>query len=275
MAQAKSLGFVLALALALGASGSPADAAGKGAAPAARKAAPAAGPAPAARPPAREILDRIDDLYRSDSALGRMTMTVRTEHWTRELSLEFTSKGEDRFLVRILSPAKEKGTASLKSGKDMWNYLPKVKRVVKVPSSMMGSSWMGSHFTNDDLVKESRMAEDYTFAITFEGKRGGAEVIDITCLPRKDAAVVWGKVVVTVRAADTQPLSILFYDEALKLSRTMTFSDVRRLGGRLIPALTRMVPTDKPREATEIRYEDVAFDVAVDDGVFSIRTLTR
>jgi len=269
----------LALAfLATGPAGAAAAGAGKGKAPTADKSKPAdkgKAAAPAKPTSPREILDYVDDLYRGASARGKMTMKVVTEHWTREMALEFWSKGEDRSLVRILSPAKDKGTASLKSGKDMWNYLPKVKRVVKVPSSMMGGSWMGSHFTNDDLVKESRMADDYTFKTTFEGKRGAAEVIEITCIPKKDAAVVWGKVVVTVRSGDYLPLSLVSYDEGLKLARTMTFSDVRTLGGRTVPSRMLMVPADKPKESTTVIYTEIEFEAPISDDVFSIRTLSR
>ena len=124
---------------------------------------------------AREMLDKVDDLYRGVSSQGKMTMTIVTAHWTRSLSLEFQSKGKDKSLVRILAPVKEKGTATLRSGNEIWNYLPKVNRVVKLPSSMMSASWMGSHFTNDDLVKQSRFTEDYTFQIGFQGKRGRAK----------------------------------------------------------------------------------------------------
>jgi outer membrane lipoprotein-sorting protein len=225
--------------------------------------------------PAKEILDRVDDLYRGKSAHGRMTMKVSTAHWTREMSLEFWDQGKDRSLIRILAPAKEKGTATLKSGKEMWNYLPKVKRTIKIPSSMMGGSWMGSHFTNDDLVKESRMAEDYDFSTTFEGLRDGQELVEITCRPKPSAAVVWGKVVVTVRKADNIPRIVLFYDEDLKLARTMTFSEVRKMQDRLLPTATRIVPADKPEEFTEIRYQEIQFDLALPDDLFSLRSLER
>ena len=121
---------------------------------------------------AKEILDKVDDLYRGTSSHGKMTMEVVTSHWNRTLSLEFWSKGKDKSLVRILAPLKEKGTATLRSGNEIWNYLPKVNRVVKLPSSMMSASWMGSHFTNDDLVKQSRFADDYTFEVTRQGMLG-------------------------------------------------------------------------------------------------------
>lgn len=232
----------------------------------------------AAAPPGRtaqEILDHTDDLFRGRSSHARLTMKVVTAQWSRELSLEVWSQGKDRSLVRILSPQKERGTATLKSGENVWNYLPKVARVVKVPASMMGGSWMGSHFTNDDLVKESRMAEDYSFQKTFEGTRDGQALIELTLTPRPEAAVVWGRVVVTVRASDLVPLRILYYDEDLALARTTTFSDPRPLGGRTLPAVLRIVPADRPAESTEITYEQLEFDLPLPDSHFSLQNLEK
>ena len=224
---------------------------------------------------ARWILDHVDDLYRGDSAQGRMTMTVQTEHWKRSMSLEFWSKGKDHSLVHILAPEKEKGTATLRVKNDIWNYLPKVKRVIKVPSSMMSSSWMGSHFTNNDLVKESRMADDYTYQVTYEGPRDGKEVIELTCLPKPDAAVVWGKVIVRVQAGNYMPLAMLYYDEDMKLARTMTMDQVRELGGRQLPVRAKVVPADKPDEFTEVIYSQIDFGVNLSESFFSLRTLQR
>jgi outer membrane lipoprotein-sorting protein len=226
-------------------------------------------------PSAREILDRIDDLFRGKSSRGRMTMDIKTAHWSRELSMEFWNKGKDKSLIRILSPKKEKGTATLRSGNDIWNYLPKVKRVIKLPSSMMSASWMGSHFNNDDLVKESRMADDYTFEVTFEGEKGGEEVVEITCTPKENAAVVWGKVVARVRRRDLLPTRIEYFDEDMKLARTMTFSKFGNRGGRYIPVEMTIVPADKPGESTLVRYDEIEFDVPLDDDLFSLRSLQR
>jgi hypothetical protein len=223
----------------------------------------------------KQILDKVDDLFRSQSSHGFATMTVATIHWKRSLSLEMWSKGKDKSLVRILSPKKEKGTATLRSGNDIWNYLPKVKRVIKLPSSMMAASWMGSHFTNDDLVKESRMAEDYTFEITFIGEDEGEEIVEVTCHPKPEAAVVWGKVLVRARLKDYLPLFVKYFDEDLRLARTMTFSRVSELGGRLLPALVTMVPEEKPEEFTKIHYEKMEFDIGLKDDFFSLRILQR
>ena len=223
----------------------------------------------------KEILDHVDDLFRGTSSHGTFSMKVVTAHYTREMVMEGWSKGKDYSLIRILSPRKEQGTATLKADKDIWNYLPKVRRVIKVPSSMMGGSWMGSHFTNDDLVKESRMADDYDHEVTFTGDRDGSSVIDISLIPKPDAAVVWGKVVVTVAGADYMPLNVDYYDEDLALTRTMVYSDPTELGGRTLPARMKIIPIDKEEEFTEILYSELRFDLDLADDVFTLRNLKR
>jgi len=165
--------------------------------------------------------------------------------------------------------------ATLKAGKDIWNYLPKVRRVIKVPSSMMGGSWMGSHFTNDDLVKESRMADDYGHEITFRGEREGRAVVDLTLIPKPEAAVVWGKVIVTVGEEGWLPLRVEYFDEDMDMTRVMTYTDERTLGGRVIPVRMRIVPTDKPDEYTEMVYEEIEFDLDLPDDLFTLRTLQK
>ena len=223
----------------------------------------------------KEILDRVDDLFRGKSSYGHMSMTIVTANWQRSLDLEFWSEGKDKSLIRILSPQKEKGTATLRVANDIWNYLPKVNRTIKLPSSMMSSSWMGSHFTNDDLVRESRMADDYTFEITFDGEKDGRTVTEITCIPKPEAAIVWGKVLVTVRKSDYLPLDTKYFDEDMKLARTMVFSDIGDLGGRNLPKIMTVVPADKPDEKTEVAYHDLDFDPQLPADTFSLRNLTK
>ena len=224
---------------------------------------------------AEKILDNVDDLYRSNASHGILTLSVTTVNWQRTLTLEQWSKGEDKSLIKILKPKKEKGLATLRVDKNMWNYMPKVKRVVKIPSSMMSSSWMGSHFTNDDLVKQSRMAEDYTFSITFEGMKDGKEIIEVTCLPNKEAAVVWGKVEVVVYADDYLPLRMTYYDEDLLLSRTLEFTNIEMMDGKIIPTMMSMIPTNEPGESTTVKWEEIQFDVTIDDEFFSLRKLQQ
>ena len=215
----------------------------------------------------QEILNHIDDLYRGDSSPSIMTLKVVTENWTREIELEGWSKGTEQALFRILSPRKEKGTATLKSAKQMWNYLPKVKRVIKVPSSMMNSSWMGSHFSNNDLVKESRMVDDYNFVF---GNANTSDEFIVICHPKPDKPIVWGRVVVKVRKIDWMPVEIQYFDEDMKLSRTMEFGDYSKTNGKehRLPLLIRVTPADEPGEYTEVFYKTIEFNLPLTKNFF-------
>jgi len=139
----------------------------------------------------------------------------------------------------------------------------------------MMASWMGSHFTNDDLVKESRLIQDYSITISFEGERNGVAVYEFTLTPKPDAAVVWGKVVLEVRQADLMPTWQRYEDEQGVLVRVLTFSAYKTMGGRLIPTRMEMQPADKPGERTVIVYDDLTFDAPVSEDTFSLRNLER
>ena len=222
---------------------------------------------------AREIIDRVDRLLRGDSSRGLVTMEIATEHWSRSLELEVWSLGVDHSLVRVRAPAREAGTATLKAGQEVWNYLPRVDRTIKVPPSLMMGSWMGSHFTNDDLVKESRIVDDYDFEISYEGPRAGVDVWEFTLVPKPEAPVVWGRIEEQVRKADLMPLWVRYYDEDGELVRTMTFSGFRTMGGRLVPATMLVIPAAKPEERTALIYHELDFDIDLDESFFSLRNL--
>ena len=226
-----------------------------------------------AQPDPIEIMNRVQDLYRGESSRGQVTMEIVTEHWSRSLTMESWSYGEDHSLIRILAPAREEGTATLMADDDIWNYLPRVDRTIKVPASMMGGSWMGSHFTNDDLVQESRFVDDYDVEITFDGERDGTRVWEVTLTPKPEAAVVWGRVEYTVRQADALPVSVLYYDEDGEVARSMEYREYERIGGRTMPRLMDMRPSDKPEERTTMRFDDIEFNVDIDESFFSLRTL--
>jgi len=222
---------------------------------------------------ATEIVDCVDRIMRGESSRGIATMEVSTENWSRAMEMQMWSLGTDHALVRILSPRKDAGTATLKAGNEIWNYLPRVDRTIKIPASLMSASWMGSHFTNDDLVKESRLIEDYEITLAYEGDRDGVAVWEFDLIPRPEAPVVWGRIAYQVRKNDTMPVYARYYDEDGVLVRTMTFFDYRQLGGRLVPAAMRVVPEDKPGEFTEVRYSELEFDVDLDEEYFSLRRL--
>ncbi len=233
---------------------------------------PAAAETP--REKAARILNGIDDMWRGESSHGIMLMRVKTRNYSRNLKMEGWSKGKDRSLVRIVQPLKEKNTATLKSGNDIFTYLPQTDRTIRLTSGMMMGSWMGSHFTNDDLVKESRMLDDYHAEITFEGTRDGMNIMEFTLIPKPESAVVWGKIILTVRD-EKIPVTEIFHDEDMNISRTMTFTDLKNFSGRIIPAVLKVVPVDKPDEYTEIVHESLEFDVTLRDELFSLASLRK
>ena len=185
----------------------------------------------AAQVDATAIIDRVDRLLRGDSSRGVATMEVVTEHWERRMTMEIWSLGTDYSLVRLRAPQKEAGTATLKAEDDIWNYLPKVDRTIKVPASMMGGAWMGSHFTNDDLVKESRLIDEYDIEIAFDGDDpDGVAVWEFRLTPKPEAAVVWGFIEYRIRQRDDMPLWAKFYDEDGDLARTMEHGEFAEFG---------------------------------------------
>ena len=202
-------------------------------------------------------------------------MDVVTENWERSMAMEVWSLGTEYSLIRITAPRKEAGTATLKAHDEIWNYLPRVDRTIKIPASMMMGAWMGSHFTNDDLVKESRLIEDYDITISHDGARDGVTVWELTLSPKPEAPVVWGRIEYQVRQDDMMPTWARYYDEDGDLVRTMTFSDYRVLGGRLVPTIMDVRPEDKPGERTTVRYGELEFDIDLDEDFFSLRALRR
>lgn len=224
---------------------------------------------------AKDIIKKVDDLLRGDSAHSLMEMTIINPRWTRTLRMESWEVGRKRTLVRILSPKKEEGVGSLKIDYQMWNYLPRVERVIKIPPSMMMSSWMGSDFTNDDLVKESSIVEDYEHTLTGKVDLNGTQAYRVVAIPKPDAPVVWGKLVFFVRAEDYVPLRQEYFSESKELVRYLDFGDIRQMGGRILPTHWEMVPLKKKGKKTLVKMIDIKFDLPIDDNVFTLRNLKK
>lgn len=222
-----------------------------------------------------DLVRHIDKLWRGDTSQATMSMTVKTRRYERTMTMEAWSRGKDYSLVVIREPIKDKGIATLKVKENIWNYLPKINRVTKVPSSMMSGSWMGSHFTNDDLVKESTFEDDYSSTISFDGERDGQLIYEITSVPKPNAAVVWGKVVMLMQQKNLAPKTILYYDEEGELVRTMRFDQLQRIAGRDIPMRMSLQPEDKPNESTVIVYRDIEFGVPLKESFFSLQSLKQ
>jgi hypothetical protein len=218
-------------------------------------------------------MNRLDDLFRGSASHAVLRMHVKTQHFTRTMTMESWSKGKERSLIRILSPKKERGTATLMTNNDLFTYLNKTGRTVKITGGMLGASWMGSHLTNDDLVRRTRLSEDYEIEKTFSGVVAGVAIHVFTMTPKPDAAVVWGKVEVALRQDDLLPLRQVFYDEDGKRVREQLYSDHRTFSGRRVPTKLVIRPLDGSGEYTEVSYETLELDVELRDDFFTLQRL--
>lgn len=221
---------------------------------------------------ASHILRQVDELYRSDSSTALIEMEIVTPHWKRSLKINAWSKGMDKTFLRILEPKKERGMTTLRIGNEMWNFLPKTNKVMKIPPSMMMGSWMGSDFTNDDLVKEYTFFKDYHFSMTSINSPKAGEIY-IKCIPKKDRPIVWGYIIIAVRESDNLPVWQKYYDEKGKLMREMFFRDIKTFGDRIIPSVMELISTSKKGNRTLIRYLEAEFDIKIPNDTFSLRNL--
>jgi outer membrane lipoprotein-sorting protein len=219
-----------------------------------------------------QLIREIDHLYRAETSYSEIEMEIVTPHWQRTIAMLGWSEGMDKTFLRLTAPQREKGMATLRIDNKMWNFLPKTNKVMKIPPSMMMGSWMGSDFTNDDLVKESSLFEDYSYETIIPDSADTA-LIYINCIPREDLAVVWGNIVIALRKTDHLPVWEKYYDEKGELKRVMTYSEIKDLGGRMIPTVLTMVPQTKEGHRTVIRYLNAEFNLKLDDEVFSLRNL--
>ncbi|MDX1566454.1 MAG: outer membrane lipoprotein-sorting protein [Longimicrobiales bacterium] len=224
-------------------------------------------------PSTEEVLDHLDELYRSSSSHAVMRMTVVRERGTRELTLESWSRGEDSALVVIREPAREAGTATLLTDEGLWNYAPRADRLIRVPSGLLSDSWMGSHFTNDDLMRETSYDEDYEASLSWT-ERNGERYLQVTLTPRPGAPVVYTELRFLLTPDDWIPERWEYLDEG-EVVRVMTFSDVTEVSGQLLPLRMVIRPTDEPDEHTEVEYQELELDVPVDAELFSRRGLRR
>jgi outer membrane lipoprotein-sorting protein len=229
-------------------------------------------PPPAQAQDIKEVVRKIDELYRSSSSYTEVDMEIVTPHWKRMLRMKTWTEGTRKTFIRILSPPKEEGVATLRLGTEMWNYLPRANKVIKIPPSMMMGSWMGSDFTNDDLVKEFTLLEDYTYEF-IRPPDAQPQLLYIALTPKEGLPVVWGKIVSAVQRDSYLPVWDRYYDEKGKLLRIIEFKDTKRLGGRLLPSVMEVLPQNKEGQKTVLRYLQAEFDIKLPDEVFSLRNL--
>ena len=216
----------------------------------------------------------MDDAGRQQASHAVMSMEVKTKRYERTMKMEAWSQGTERSLIRILEPAKDAGVSTLKVDENLWNYLPNIDRTMKVPAGMMSGSWMGSHLSNDDLVRETRYSDDYscTLTSTLAAEPVGQYIID--CKPHEDAPVVWSRVTFAVRQ-DLVPVTQDFYDEDGVKVRTLTFEDVKDVDGTPTAMTMRIIPHDKPGEYTLFRYLELDLAPQIPEGLFTLQSLKK
>ena len=218
-----------------------------------------------------EIIKKVEHNILADSGYSKITMSVTTSRGERTMKMESWNRGNDKSFIKILYPKKDSGITFLKIDTTMWQYVPKIEKTIKIPSSMMMQSWMGSDFTNDDMAKESSIVKDYDAKIVSEDR----EKYVLKLLPKPDAAVVWGSIDMEVDSAHFFPLKAVYYDEDGIEQRVLYYSEVEVVDGRYLPMVMTLIPTDKAGNKTVVTMEDVDFNAKIDDSRFSKSALKR
>ncbi len=224
---------------------------------------------------ATEVIDKANDLMRGKSSKGEMTMKIIRPKWERTISFKTWSKGSEYSIIYVTAPAKEKGQVFLKREKEMWNWVPSIERMIKIPPSMMMQSWMGSDMTNDDLVKESSIVYDYDHKILGRETLESYECYMIELIPKEGVPVVWGKIISWISVKEYFTLKNEYYDEDGYLVNRETLSKIKNVGNRVMPTFFEMIPVDKEGYKTTMEFTNMEFDINIKDDFFSIQNMKR
>lgn len=221
---------------------------------------------------AQALVEAAVSYYRGEASISTVDMTIHRPNWERVITIKAWTKGQKDSIFIILAPPKDNGNGTLKRGREMWTYNPKVNRVIKLPPSMMSQAWMGSDFSNNDLAKSDSVIEDYTHTITGTEIHDGKKVYVIKSMPKPEAPVVWGMQKLKIRE-DHILLSQEFYDEDLKLVKAMTGQQIQMLGGKLFPKVWKMQKSDVKDEYTLLNYKGLMFKQDLPDSLFTLSSL--
>jgi outer membrane lipoprotein-sorting protein len=223
----------------------------------------------------KEIVRKADEKFRGTSSQGEMTMTIQRPSWSRTVSMKNWTLGNNFSIIYITAPAKEKGQVFLKRYNEMWNWVPSIERMVKIPPSMMMQSWMGSDFTNDDLVRESSLVKDYSHKLLGEEKLEGYNCYKIELIPNEDAAVVWGKIIMWIVKDELLWLKAEYYDDDGILSNTEILSNIKKMDDRKMPTHLEMIPAGKEGNKTIMNFNNIKFNVKLDESFFSQQNMKK
>lgn len=233
-------------------------------------------PAFAKEPQALDVIAKAWDYMRGKTSVCQIKMTVHRSNWERVSVLKAWTRGRNDSIFQITSPKKDKGNGTLKIGRDMWTYNPKINRVIKIPPSMMSQSWMGSDFSNNDLSKADGILNDYTHEIEATSQENGITVYGIKSFPKPDAPVVWGMQKLKIRE-DGIILEQRFYDEDMAVKKILTTSDIKKMGKKFFPSrwVMRAMDADSKEDYTLLEYESLEFDVPLQNNFFTLNALKK
>jgi len=214
------------------------------------------------------IVKKAFDYWRGEASVSTAVMTIHRPDWERTMTLKAWTRGKSDSLFVIIEPAKDKGNGTLKSGKGMWMYNPKINRVIKLPPSMMSQGWQGSDFSNNDLAKTDSLIKDYLHTLEETNLDQGRKVYLIKSIPKPDAPVIWGMIKLTIRE-DNILLKEEFFDEDFKSVKRMIAWDIKRTGSKLFPMKWKMQKTDAEDEYTQFDYEEIEFKKSLSKSIFT------
>ena len=221
---------------------------------------------------ARTLVRDAIEHWRGLSSYTEMTMVIHRPDWERSMTMRAWTKGQERSLVRVVEPRKDRGNGTLIDDNNMWTFSPKINRVIKVPSSMMGQSWMGSDFSNKDIARADDIIDQYDHVVLSQETIDDIVVYEIESVPHEDAAVVWGREVLRIRA-DHVVLEHAFYDQDGELVKKLVSLEIADMGGRTIAKRQRMTKADEPEEWTEIGVNEIEYELDLDDSLFTLSNL--
>jgi len=224
---------------------------------------------------ALEIVKKANDKFHGKTSYAEATLTVIKPKWSRSLTMKIWALEPDYALILITKPARDKGTVTLKRKREVWNWIPTIRRLIKIPPSMMMQSWMGSDFTNDDLVRESSVVDDYFHKIIGQENINGYDCFVIESDPKPDAGVVWGKIISWISKKDFLFLKSEYYDEDVQLVKTMFASKIKKMDDRVIPTHLELVPANKPGQKTILEYIKIDFNININPSFFSQQNMKR
>lgn len=221
---------------------------------------------------AADIVRAAVDHYRGQTSSGEMRMTIHRPDWERSMRMQVWTAGDDRSLVRVLEPVRDAGNGTLSLDGNMWTYTPKINRIIKIPASLMNQNWMGSDFSNRDVSRSDEIVDSYRHTLLETREEDGHEIFTIESVPLPEAAVVWGREVLTIRD-DWVVLRHAFYDQDGELVKALETLEIRELSGRPVATTMRMTRADETQEWTEMQTLDIAFDTPLRDGLFTLSNL--